>query len=1035
MLKTLGKVTKRLLKFVLELTAAGLGLTVIMFGLLVWRAGSGPITIDTLAPELAGLLSNPATGIRTEIGHALIMWDREAQALRLVTTTVKIYDRTDKLLAELPQLSLGLNFLAPLRDQGAPLEIFSHDFSIHLLRETDGSFHFGGLHFDETGAAGDESGNVKDYLRTLLRLNTKWLGLGQVGAVKVEHITVLVTDRTVHKDWGLKFPYINLVRSTRGLTAKAWVVADQSSGGSSIILDASYNSNAKMLEAQASFADLNTALWVDRFPQMKALAIADLPLSGSVTVRLDDTIAPISAQIGVSGQSGHLALPAFMPKPIQIKSLLFQADIDFITHQLTLKQADLDVNGIKLAVSGSAIPTDAAQPEKLHATVNASIKDWPLDRLADVWPESIVPNPRTWIAHNMSVGKFTNLSALANFNIDWRNPDDVQDFKLAGKLALENATIRYIDGMPAVTGVNAEADADQSTLKINVKGGTVDHLILGASPIVIDGLDGKDQNITVNLAGKNSVTDVLRLIDHPPLNYAKKLGILPQQMTGLAALDIKFKFPLIKVLPLEKMQIDARAKITDFASDKLVRGLAIKNGALDLVVDQVQLQVKGNASFNNIPLSTQYRQAFAGTGSGLQSEAELKGALSPADWAALGLDLGKDAKGDTPVTIKYAKGYASPAALDLTADLTPVSLSFPMLNWSKSADKAASAHGRLIFGTPELKIAPLELKGTQLNVVVNGTLDTATMRPKALLCKPCIIGHNDVVAKIGYADGAPSFEISGAVLDYRGDPSPPSQNSAPPKPLQARIDVERLYLADAHFFTKLHTELRRDTMGWNFIDFRGMAEGRVPITATLKPDGSKAPLRLSVVTDDFGELLRAADITDQVHDGKLQIIGFSTFAHPRRIEGTIKIKNYKVQKLPFLAVLLNAASFTGFADMLGGGGIGFDRLEANYVWEGAQLKLDDMRTSGGALGLNLDGSLDFDTNQGDFQGTVVPFSFFSNIIGNIPIVGDILTGGSGGGVFAVTYRAKGDLGNLKFDVNPVSVLTPGILRRIFFQGR
>ncbi|MGB4100992.1 MAG: AsmA-like C-terminal region-containing protein [Alphaproteobacteria bacterium] len=1039
MLRSVGNLAKRLIKFALELTAAAVGLTIILVGLLAWRAGSGPITVDTFAPELAGLLSNPAAGIRTDIGHAMIMWDRDVKALRLVTTMVKIYDRNDKMLAELPQLSLGLNFLAPLRDLGSPLEIFSHDFNLRLLRETDGSFHFGGLQLEDDSAAPDETLDIKEYLRALLRHNTGWLGLGRVGSVKIKHITVQVTDRATRQDWALKFPHINLVRSRRGLSAKVWVEADKNSGGSSVILDVSSNRKTKILETQASFADLNPALWVDRFPQLKSLAAVNLPLSGTITLRLNEEIQPISAQVSIAGQAGQVSFPDSMAKPVVIKSAVLQADADFLERRVTLKQADFDINGIKVTATGMGRPEDITNNHLMETTLTATVKEWPLDRLGDVWPEGVAPNPRAWISQNMSVGKFTHVSATVNFLINWRDFSDVRNFKLSGKIGMENATIRYIDGMPPVTGVNAEADADQSSLKINVKGGTAGRITLGPSPIVIDGLDGDTQNITIGMAGKNNVADVLWLIDHPPLNYAKKLGLQPQHLSGTAALDVKFKFPLLKDLPLEKMQIDARAKIADLASDKLVRGLAISNGQLELAVEPAQMSVQGKASYNGIPMMTRYRQSFVKSdvaATALQSEAELSGSLSAADWAALGVDLGKDSKGSAPVTIKYAKGYVTPAALDIHADFTPMALTLEMLNWSKTADKPALGQGRLVFGASDgVKIEKFSLAGPMLDVAVSGTLDSATMQPKALLCKPCVVGRTNVLAKIGIIEDVRTIEINGTALDYRGSKEKSTTPATPPKPMHIRIDVDKLYQSDTHYFGKLHAELRRDMLGWHYIDVRGMAEGRVPVVVTLRPDGNRAPLRLSVTTDDLGDLLRAADVTDQVHDGKLSITGNSTFAHPRRIEGEVKLRNYKVRKLPFLAILLNAASFAGFADMLGGSGIGFDRLEGKFFWEGGQVKLEDFRTSGGALGLNLDGTIDFDTNQGDFKGNLIPFSFFSNIIGHIPLVGDILTGGSGGGVFAVTYRAKGDLDKMKFDVNPASVLTPGILRRIFFQGK
>ena len=99
-----------------------------------------------------------------------------------------------------------------------------------------------------------------------------------------------------------------------------------------------------------------------------------------------------------------------------------------------------------------------------------------------------------------------------------------------------------------------------------------------------------------------------------------------------------------------------------------------------------------------------------------------------------------------------------------------------------------------------------------------------------------------------------------------------------------------------------------------------------------------------------------------------------------------------------------------------------------------RLGLDDVRTAGGALGLNVEGELDFATNRMNLRGTVVPFSFFNAVIGVIPIVGDVLTGGKGGGVVAATYQAKGKIDDPEISVNPVSFLAPGILRRIFFQN-
>jgi len=74
------------------------------------------------------------------------------------------------------------------------------------------------------------------------------------------------------------------------------------------------------------------------------------------------------------------------------------------------------------------------------------------------------------------------------------------------------------------------------------------------------------------------------------------------------------------------------------------------------------------------------------------------------------------------------------------------------------------------------------------------------------------------------------------------------------------------------------------------------------------------------------------------------------------------------------------------------------------------------------------------TGATNLHGTLVPFSFFNSIINVIPLLGDGITGGEGQGVIAASYTVKGTLGEPDISVNPVSLLTPGFLRNLFFAG-
>jgi hypothetical protein len=85
------------------------------------------------------------------------------------------------------------------------------------------------------------------------------------------------------------------------------------------------------------------------------------------------------------------------------------------------------------------------------------------------------------------------------------------------------------------------------------------------------------------------------------------------------------------------------------------------------------------------------------------------------------------------------------------------------------------------------------------------------------------------------------------------------------------------------------------------------------------------------------------------------------------------------------------------------------------------------------LGLTFDGTFDNAEMAMNVQGTIIPLSGINKIIGNIPLVGNILTGGTGS-LIAATYSMKGKGQDIKTFVNPLSVLTPGVLRRILFEG-
>ncbi len=135
-----------------------------------------------------------------------------------------------------------------------------------------------------------------------------------------------------------------------------------------------------------------------------------------------------------------------------------------------------------------------------------------------------------------------------------------------------------------------------------------------------------------------------------------------------------------------------------------------------------------------------------------------------------------------------------------------------------------------------------------------------------------------------------------------------------------------------------------------------------------------------------------------------------------------------------LARILTVGSLHGMADTLNGAGIEFTKVTAPVSIRGAKLIIERARATGPAMGVTTQGVIDVDNHTVDLSGGIAPSYVLNSAIGAVPVVGDLLISHKGEGMFGLTYSAKGAFDAPRINVNPFSLATPGILRRIF-EGR
>ena len=151
------------------------------------------------------------------------------------------------------------------------------------------------------------------------------------------------------------------------------------------------------------------------------------------------------------------------------------------------------------------------------------------------------------------------------------------------------------------------------------------------------------------------------------------------------------------------------------------------------------------------------------------------------------------------------------------------------------------------------------------------------------------------------------------------------------------------------------------------------------------------------------------------------------------IQGKFKINDFSVRKAPVLAQLISAASIIGLLDALNGTGLLFTQIEGKFSYRNNTLQLSDGIAIGPSIGLTMSGFEKYNggNNEVWVEGLISPIYIINGVIKSIPIIGKVLGGEKGEGVFGMAYKVEGNSKKPKVFVNPLSIITPGAFRNIF----
>jgi hypothetical protein len=272
------------------------------------------------------------------------------------------------------------------------------------------------------------------------------------------------------------------------------------------------------------------------------------------------------------------------------------------------------------------------------------------------------------------------------------------------------------------------------------------------------------------------------------------------------------------------------------------------------------------------------------------------------------------------------------------------------------------------------------------------------------------------------------------------DAAPPAEvDTDLQHPLSLNAKVDRLVFHDNIGFRDVTMEVSfeaNEKLTAFGLDAIGTGKGKV----TGRMDVAKGIRNLSIDTDDAGAFIDTFMSFSSVRGGKLAArITFPSDAPnaanaktpPPDYQGTVKLSDIVITDQPFFARFFSAGSLEGPLRLLQGQGIPLTTVSVPFSARAKMVTIREGRAAGPAIGATFGGTLDRKAEKVDVTGTLVPVYGLNSFLDSVPVLGDLLNSRKGEGVFGLTYAMKGNLNEPALTLNPLSVLTPGIFRRIF----
>lgn len=1087
----------------IELVAGLLGVAVLVLALLFWRLSTGPLPLAFATPYIERAVSLEDSDIEVKIQDMALVWAGWDHAFDVRVNNATVLGSGGKILASLPEISVGFSIAALFRGIIAPKRLEVEGLSATIERGVDGKLIMG--FFSRSASAADQEfiKKIPDYIALLSKPGDLSSAFGYLDVIRISDVDVNYLDRLNEGKWHSPDSDIELLRGDDGLEAIASVSLNFGERVSQLTAHAVFSPERPVIDIGVEFDSLYPADIGDRIPEFSRFSDIEIPFSGQLRVLAQHTGVIDTVAFDLIGAGGTLAgnvivdanneydmtlsltglrtkeLARFVPetmqygaletlldvqassridsegqierlelelragagtltpkyglsKPFEFENFVIAANVRDDFDVINVKSAEVRFGKAELDFKGSARRIG----DQYRSSIDGELRGLPMSDLARYWPLDWGAAARRWTITNIRSGMVEEgrVNLVLETAVDAPLSSEIQS--ISGTLTYNGLEVSYVDGFPKATDVAGTARFSGDRFDLDVTRGRLQDIELDHGVIHMTQLDTDKEKIAIDLVLRGPLASALEIANRKPLGLVGEVGLDPAAVGGEMAARLGLRFPLRSDVQLSDVRVSSVANLRAVQMKPGPFGFTLENSDLELKLSNATMKVAGQVQLNGVPLTVDWHEMFV-SGKDFRSRYILSGRIDAGAFQSLGLPDVPVIQGAIETNLILTRFGDGRREVLVSGDLSETVLSVPYVGWFKPKGRPGNFRMDVSVaddGVPH--IDNLAISAGDLEVVGNVAIGkTPGQNWRANLSK-FRIGKTNVQGTVGQMfDQSYRAEIESGTLDLEpmmlaGDPEDretpsPQEGDHPAISVNLKIDTLRTTAGG-----RFGSTIGRARFADGELDLLILKAG-LPNDKTLQVDYRPDDRGhvLDVKSDDAGQALLALGWSDKLEGGALTISG-QRKGPLERLQGKFTLSQFKMSRAPALARLLQVASLTGIFDALQRG-LDFTSFDGEFGYRDEILQIDRSRAYGSSIGITLDGTLDLEEDIANLKGTVVPAYTVNRVLGQIPIIGAILTGGKDEGVFAASYGVNGPLDDPTIAVNPLSALAPGFLRNIF----